>query len=337
MGADDEPDDVAAPEAPAPEVGAPEGSVDALVGLYLDVLRVERGLAANSIAAYGQDLAGFSAFCAAERLHAAADVDRAAVERFLVHLSERQLSPRSRARHLSAVRGFFRFLLADGHRPDDPSARIKAPKPGRPLPHVLSQKEVLRLLDAPDITDPRGHRDQAMIELLYSSGLRVSELVGLRLNAVRDDPPLLVVRGKGDKERIVPVGEVALRAIRGYLASARPLLPNAARSPVLFPGPSGRALTRQGFWKLIRRYALRAGILSELSPHTLRHSFATHLLEGGADLRAVQAMLGHADIATTQIYTHVSSERLHEVHRAAHPRKGPRRPRAPLPDQDDPG
>lgn len=299
-------------------------SVDGLIGLYLDVLAVERGLAANSIAAYGRDLAMLASYCAERGWEDATRLDRPSIEAFLLHLYDRGLSDRSRARALSAVRGFFKFLVADGWRTDDPAARLKAPKPGRPLPEVLSQEDVLRLLDAPDLQTPRGLRDRAMLELLYSSGLRVTELVTLQLNQVRSDPPILLVRGKGDKERMVPVGPAALQALGRYLEEGRPLL-KGAPSPHLFPGPSGKPLTRQGFWKAVKRYALQAGISAELSPHTLRHSFATHLLEGGADLRAVQAMLGHADIATTEIYTHVSSRRLHEVHRAAHPRGEARR------------
>ena len=299
-------------------------SLDGLIGLYLDVLAVERGLAANSLAAYGRDLSGLAAWCAAERIDDADAVDRAALERWLLHLFERDLSARSRARALSAARGFFRFLVADGWRKDDPSTRLTAPKPGRPLPKVLTQEDVRSLLYAPDLETPRGLRDRAMLELLYSSGLRVTELVTLELNQLRSDPPLLLVRGKGDKERMVPVGPAALAAIGRYLEEGRAQL-KGHPSRFMFPGPSGKALTRQGFWKTLKRYALVAGVTTELSPHTLRHSFATHLLEGGGDLRSVQAMLGHADIATTEIYTHVSSKRLHEVHRAAHPRADVRR------------
>ena len=314
-------------------MAADDRSPDALIGLYLDVLAVERGLAANSIAAYGRDLANLAAWCAAEGYGDATLLDRQALERWLLHLHGAGLSARSRARALSAARGFFKFLVADGWRTDDPAARLKAPKPGRPLPKVLSQDDVTRLLDAPDRSQPRGLRDRAMLELLYSSGLRVTELVTLELNQLRADPPILLVRGKGDKERMVPVGPAALAAIDRYLGEGRPLL-KGARSPYLFPGPTGKPLTRQGFWKAVKRYALQAGVTAELSPHTLRHSFATHLLEGGADLRVVQAMLGHADIATTEIYTHVSSKRLHEVHRSAHPRAERRRSSAREPDPE---
>jgi integrase/recombinase XerD len=315
-------------------VHPPDESLDALIGLYLDVLRVERGLAPRTLAAYGSDLAVLAAFCASRDVTDAASVDRTLLDGFLLHLHERGLSPRSRARALSAVRGFLKFLVLDGRRDDDPASRMKSPKQGRTLPSVLTRNDVLALLAAPGTDTPRGLRDTAMLELVYSSGLRVSELCGLGLNALRTDPPILVVRGKGNKERIVPVGPQALAAIGRYLEEGRPLLPGVARSGALFPGRAGRPLTRQAFWKAIKRYGLQAGILAELSPHTMRHSFATHLLEGGADLRSVQTMLGHADISTTQIYTHVSSERLRDVFRDAHPRATRRR--ADATDEDPP-
>lgn len=309
-------------------------SVDGLIGLYLDVLAIERGLARNTIEAYGRDLSVLAAWCDGRGIAEATAIDRVALEAFLVHLYDLGLSDRSRARAVSSARGFFKFLVADGWRPDDPAARLKAPKGGRPLPKVLSRADVERLLDAPDPKTPRGLRDRAMLELLYSSGLRVTELCTLELNQLRADPPVLLIRGKGDKERMVPVGPAALRSIGRYLAEGRPLVRGARNSACLFPGATGKPLTRQGFWKAVKRYALQAGIAVDLSPHTLRHSFATHLLEGGADLRSVQAMLGHADIATTEIYTHVSTRRLHEVHRAAHPRAELRR--RPADDPTDP-
>ncbi len=304
---------------------ADDRSVDGLIGLYLDVLAIERGLARNSIEAYGRDLSAFAAWCAGRRIAEATALDRVSLEAYLVHLHGTGLSARSRARAVSSLRGFFKFLVADGWRQDDPAARVKAPKAGRPLPKVLTQEQVGLLLAAPDPATPRGLRDRAMLELLYSSGLRVTELCTLQLNQLRVDPPVLLVRGKGDKERLVPMGPAALQAIALYCEQGRPLAPAARASAWLFPGPTGVPLTRQGFWKAVKRYALQAGITAELSPHTLRHSFATHLLEGGADLRSVQVMLGHADIATTEIYTHVSSQRLHDVHRAAHPRAELRR------------
>ena len=295
-------------------------SVDALIGLYLDVLRVERGLSENTIAAYARDLSRLAAWCEANSLVDASAIDRGSLEEFVLHLYEQELSPRSVARNISSVRGFLRFLVVDGRRDDDPAARLSSPRFPQKLPHVLRVDEVEALLGAPGTDSPRALRDTAMIELLYSSGLRVSELCGLRRNSLRRDPATVIVRGKGDKERIVPVGPVAERAVQVFLEQGWPILDAGRGSPFLFLGRGGKALSRQAFWKNLRRYALVAGITVHLSPHTLRHSFATHLLSGGADLRTVQAMLGHADIATTEIYTHVSRERIHEVYREAHPR-----------------
>jgi integrase/recombinase XerD len=297
-----------------------QGSVDALIGLYLDVLQVERGLAANTIAAYARDLNRLAAFLEARGISAALAIDRAVLEDFTLHLYGEQLSARSVARYISSVRGFLRFLVADGRREDDPASRLSSPRFARTLPDVLHLDEVGRLLAAPGTDSPRGLRDTAMIEVLYSSGLRVSELCGLRRNSLRPDPPTLIVRGKGDKERIVPVGPAAQRAVGRYLEEGWAQLDRGRGSPWLFLGRGARPISRQGFWKNLRRYARKAEITAHLSPHTLRHSFATHLLEGGADLRTVQAMLGHSDIATTEIYTHVSLARIHEVYRDAHPR-----------------
>ena len=304
-----------------------EGTLDGLIGLYLDVLRVERGLSANTLAAYGRDLARLSTFCAERGVDGVDGLDRATVEDFAIFLSAEGLSTRSVARHLSSVRGFTRFLLADGWRDEDGAARVKGPKPGRKLPSVLGREEVFALLGAPD-DSPRGLRDRAMLELMYGSGLRVTELCQLPLNARQIDPPVLIVRGKGDKERVVPVGPAAQRADQRWLEEGRPAMSRGQACAWMFVGRPGRPLTRQGFWKNLRTLAGRAGVFTPFSPHTLRHSFATHLLEGGADLRSVQAMLGHEDIATTEIYTHVASERLHDVLRDAHPR-GRRRPDEP--------
>ena len=299
---------------------SPADSVDALIGLYLDVLRVERGLSENTIAAYARDLSRMAAWCDANSLVEATAIDRAALEEFVLHLYEQELSPRSVARNISSVRGFLRFLVADGRRDDDPASRLSSPRFPQKLPQVLRIDEVEALIAAPGTDSPRALRDTAMIELLYSSGLRVSELCGLRRNSMRRDPPTVLVRGKGDKERIVPVGPVAERAVQTFLEQGWAALDGGRSSPFLFLGRAGKPLTRQAFWKNLRRYAIKVGIRVHLSPHTLRHSFATHLLSGGADLRKVQAMLGHADIATTEIYTHVSIERVHQVYREAHPR-----------------
>jgi integrase/recombinase XerD len=229
-------------------------------------------------------------------------------------------SARSAARWLSCVRGFYRHQVQKGRLAADPSADLALPKPGRPLPGSLTEAEVTALLRAPDIDDPVGLRDRAMLELLYASGLRVSELVGLGLSALNRRQGVLRVVGKGSKERLVPVGQEALRWVDRYLHESRPQLLARQASPSLFPSRRGRFMTRQTFWHAVKRYARAAGIVREISPHTLRHAFATHLLNHGADLRAVQMMLGHADLSTTQIYTHVAQARLKALHQAHHPR-----------------
>ncbi|MFB3817478.1 MAG: site-specific tyrosine recombinase XerD [Candidatus Methylomirabilales bacterium] len=285
---------------------------------FLEYLVVERGLAQNTLEAYRRDLARYTDYLAARGLDLAG-LDRAEVPRYLLALREAGLSPRSVARHLSAIRQFHRFLAREGGLPGDPTAHVEASVPWRRLPDVLSAAEVERLLAATPRT-PIEVRNQAMLELMYASGLRVSELVGLRLG----DPDLSLgvvrVTGKGSKERLVPLGEVAAESLKRYLADARPRLAGRRASPHLFLGRHGRGLTREMFWQILKRRARQAGIRRRVSPHTLRHSFATHLLEGGADLRAVQLMLGHADIATTQIYTHVSRAHLQDVYARFHPR-----------------
>ena len=229
-------------------------------------------------------------------------------------------SPRSVARWLVAVRGFFGWLSAEGEIAEDPSARLTPPKVWKTLPKVLDGADVERLLEAPDRADPRGARDAAMLEVLYATGLRASELVGLTLADLHLDAGYLRCIGKGSKERVVPIGSEANAALAAYLATSRPQLLAGRRSETLFVGRAGRALTRQGFWKLLKAHGRRAGIRAAISPHVVRHSFATHLLENGADLRAVQMLLGHSDISTTQIYTHVNRERLKRLYRDFHPR-----------------
>ena len=296
------------------------GPIDEGISLYLEVLRVERGLSQNTVSAYARDLTRFGNFCEESSLTNVDQITRDVLSEFVRGVGSSGLAARSVARVVSSVRGLTRFLLLDGWTEEDPGARLRSPKFGRPLPDVLTREDVEAILAVPDRSTPRGLRDAAMLELLYSSGLRVSELCGLRLNSIQEDPPILVVRGKGDKERLVPVGPLALDAIKAYLLEGRPEIEKGTSSPWLFVGRPGKALTREGFWKNLKRIALQSGVTKKVSPHTLRHSFATHLLEGGADLRSVQEMLGHADISTTEIYTHVAGERLHEVHREAHPR-----------------
>ncbi|MBI2163829.1 MAG: tyrosine recombinase XerD [candidate division NC10 bacterium] len=231
-----------------------------------------------------------------------------------------QAGDRPGSRHLSAIRQFHRFLVREGHAADDPTAHLESPRPWRRLPTVLSSDEVDRLLVPREAKTPQGFRDRAMLELLYASGLRVSELVGLRLADLNLAVGIVRVLGKGDKERLVPLGDAAAENLRAYLTHGRPRMEKRRPSPHLFLGRHGRGLTRQMFWQILKRYVRAAGITKSVSPHTLRHSFATHLLERGADLRSVQLMLGHADIGTTQIYTHLSRAHLKAIYDKYHPR-----------------
>jgi integrase/recombinase XerD len=235
-------------------------------------------------------------------------------------LRAKGLSPRSIARTLSALRGFHKFLFQERAVKEDPLRRLRSPRVVPPLPSVLTVGEVEGLLQRPNPSHPLGVRDRAMLELMYATGLRVSELIHLSLNDVNLEVGYVRTRGKGSKERIVPMGEAACQALKGYLEGPRRLYPFRSSHPVLFVGKGGKGISRQGFWKILKKYAETAGIHKRISPHTLRHSFATHLLERGADLRSVQSMLGHVDIATTQVYTHVSREHLKRLHRQFHPR-----------------
>ncbi len=287
--------------------------------VFLSHARIEKGLAANSVDAYGRDLRRYAAHLGKLGVASWQSVGRAEVQAHLAELVRLGLSPRSQARALSAIRSLHGLLVREKLAPIDPTDEIDAPRPGRRLPQLLSHDEIEALLAAPDPRKAPGRRDRAMLELLYATGLRVSELVSLRLNDVDLETRMLVARGKGSTERVVPVGAPAAEALRAYLFGARDVLLRGRRSKDLFVTPRGGRMTRQGFAKLLARHARTAGIRRRVSPHKLRHSFATHLLEGGADLRAVQAMLGHADIATTQIYTHVDRERLKAVI-SRHPR-----------------
>ena len=292
---------------------------DELLDRFIDALWLESGLSDNTLAAYRRDLAGFSTWLAKSGL-SLADAQRSDVQAYLAQRVQAGSSPRTTARFLSSLRRYYRYLLREGLRPDDPSSDIDAPRIGRPLPDSLSEEQVNKLLQAPDTTTARGLRDRAMLELLYATGLRVSELTGLELHQMNRQAGVIRVFGKGSKERLVPMGEEALHHMEAYLEEGRPDLLKGIDSPVVFPGRAGRPLTRQAFWHLIRRHALQAGIHTHLSPHTLRHAFATHLLNHGADLRVVQMLLGHSDLSTTQIYTHVARERLNRLHRRHHPR-----------------
>ncbi len=297
----------------------PAGDAGREVSAFLDFIRVEKGLAANSISSYGRDLAGFAEYLRRREIPLP-EAGREDIRGFLASLYERGLSARSVARHLVSVRNLFRFVVKEGRRESDPTAEVDAPQIGHSLPKHLSAEEVEKLLRQPDPSTPSGLRDKAMLELLYATGVRVSELVGLRLEDFEPDLGVLRCQGKGSKVRLIPVGKSALRAVEAYLRDGRSLHGKGRGAPYLFLNPRGGRLSRVGFWMLIRRHGRAAGISSPLTPHVVRHSFATHLLERGADLRSIQLMLGHSDISTTQIYTHVLKERLKQVYQSHHPR-----------------
>ena len=294
--------------------------MNSLLDLFLAYIVVEKGLSKNTLEAYSRDLCRYLAFLDKNGCLEPATVSAADIAGFIAALKGEGLSPRSRARTLSALRMFHRFLVVEGYAGANPTAVIESPRmPGR-LPDILSEDEVERLLQSVGGRDRYDLRDRAMLELLYATGLRVSELVKLKLADLNLVAGYLVTSGKGDKERLVPIGDAAREAVQEYLASARLPAGSGKGSRFLFLSRLGEPMSRQAFWNIIRKRAQLAGIRKKLSPHTLRHSFATHLLEHGADLRSVQMMLGHADLATTQIYTHVSNERLKNIHRELHPR-----------------
>jgi integrase/recombinase XerD len=293
-------------------------SWDGAVELHLARLAAERGLAPNSLDSYSRDLAGFSRFCI-ERDITPAALDAPALFDYLESLAERGLCASSQRRHLASVRGLVRELLERKVLAQDPTVAVKLRPPSRPLPHTLGANQIEELIESIDHT-PRGLRDRAMLELAYGSGLRVSELVNLRMSALNLKAGLLVVFGKGNKERLVPFGSRARRALEAYLKNGRPELLKQRQSNVLFVARAGRPMTRQAFFKNLKTRATPVSGLDRVHPHALRHSFATHLLLGGADLRSVQEMLGHSDISTTQIYTHLTRTHLRRVHRTFHPR-----------------
>lgn len=293
---------------------------EAAVEAFLAHAKVEKGLAATTLEAYHGDLLRAARWFTDHGMDAPQAVDPAAAGRWMGWLADAGYDPRSVARFRSALRQLFRFLVREGLVPADPTARVQTPRVGRRLPSVLSEAQVEAVLAAPDPSTPLGLRDAAMIELMYAAGLRVHELVGLPLAAVHLPGRSLRVRGKGSKERLLPLGDRAAALLQRYLEEVRAAWDPQLRARALFLSRRGGAMTRQNFWERLRGYALRAGVDARVTPHQLRHAFATHLLEHGADLRAVQAMLGHADIATTQIYTHVARERLIAVHAEHHPR-----------------
>jgi integrase/recombinase XerD len=287
---------------------------------YLHYLAAERRLAKNTLGSYQADLAAFFLYLYSKRIKTLTSVRTEHLRGWLTYCHQQGITSRSNARRVSALRGFFKFLVGQGQLTANPTDHLDLPKPGRPLPKVLSEAEVGQLLAAPAGSDPLALRNHAMLHLLYASGLRVSELVNLPLAAVNLTGGHLRIFGKGSKERLVPFGEQARERLEAYLRDGRPPLLKKRRSVALFVTARGQAMTRLRYWQIIQETVFTAGIEKKVSPHTLRHSFATHLLAHGADLRSVQMMLGHADITTTQIYTHVDGERLKKIHRRFHPR-----------------
>ncbi len=287
---------------------------------FRDYLSLEAGNSPNTVESYLRDVRRMAEFATSRGARTPDGVSEVILRDLIFHLKDLGLAPASIRRHVSAVRTYFRFLLGEGEVRIDPSERLETPKGWRTLPDVLTEKEMEALLQAPNPDEPRAWRDRALIELGYGVGARVSELIGLRVQDIGFDEMLVRVFGKGSKERLVPIGRRALGAVAVYMRETRPVLDRGEGGGMLFLNARGRPLSRVGAWGIIRKMAARAGITKRVTPHILRHTFATHLLEGGADLRAVQEMLGHADLSTTQIYTHVDREHLKRVHKAYHPR-----------------
>lgn len=294
--------------------------IDGYIQRFLDHIVAERGLSGNTVASYGRDLAQFAGFLEKREVSDPHDIDEACVVAFLDTLQKGDYAPTSIARKVSAVRSLMGFLCAEREIERNPVSTLETGRPGRRLPKSLSVDEISRLLNAPDVRDDLGLRDKAMLETLYATGLRVSELVNLRVDDVNLNMGFLRCVGKGDKERAIPIGEIAAGCIKAYTDGARERLSRGERNPYLFLTKQSGPMSRVMFWKIIKKRAAEAGIAKEITPHMLRHSFATHLLERGADLRSVQEMLGHASIATTQVYTHVSRDHLREVYAESHPR-----------------
>ncbi|KAF0155655.1 MAG: integrase/recombinase XerD [Syntrophaceae bacterium] len=291
-----------------------------LLNQYFDHLLIEKGVAGNTLEAYGRDLKRYVSFLEQRGLSDARSVIPQNVIDFLVQIKSEGLSANSMNRSLAALRGFYKFLLQEKVLDESPLANVELAKVWMRLPDTVSREEMNLILSQPGDQTPSALRDSAMLELLYATGLRVSELISLTMNSINWQVGFLIVMGKGSKERVVPIGKAAYDCVRRYVDEARPRLLKSKTTDVLFLNRFGRAFSRQGLWKIIVHYAQKAGLQKNVHPHTFRHSFASHLLEGGADLRAVQVMLGHADISTTQIYTHVTKDRLKEIHRKYHPR-----------------
>ncbi len=288
---------------------------------FLTYLTVNKGLSRNTLESYSRDVSSFIKFIEKLNVIRPHDVKEFHVAEFLSELQKRKLSIKTINRHIVSTRQFFKYLISNEIVSNDPFANVNTPKLNKSIPDVLSIEQVEKLLSMPEVKDTANSvRDTAMLEVLYSTGVRVSELISIELNRVNMDHGYIIVLGKGDKERIIPLGKVSLEKIKNYLIDSRSKLLREKVSKFLFVTRRGTKMTRQGFWKLIKQYTLMAGINSKITPHTLRHSFATHLLERGADLRVIQVMLGHSDISTTQIYTHVQKEKLKQIHKKFHPR-----------------
>jgi integrase/recombinase XerD len=291
-----------------------------LIQEFIDYLGNEKGLAANTLESYSRDLRQYCGFLSEDSSQSFESASQATIVAYLMYLRKQGKATATIARRLAALKAFYQYLVRENYVTKDPTGDLSSPKLERKLPRVLTVNEVERLLAQPDITTPAGKRDKSMLELLYATGLRVSEMVNLNVADIDLKEGFIRCKGKGSKERVVPMGEIAVSALRNYMENGRKRLVHDNRERSLFVNHHGKRLTRQGFWKIIKKYAVQARIRKEITPHTLRHSFATHLLENGADIRAVQEMLGHADISTTQIYTHVTKERLKDVYAKSHPR-----------------
>ncbi len=294
--------------------------MDQLLNQFLHYILVEKGLSKNTIEAYGHGISRFLLFLKGKGIEEIGEVGKYEVRSFLLALKRKNLSHKTIVRNLVAIRSFYKFLIQEGMLEKNPTEDLESPKITKTLPEILTLNEIEQLLNQPDVQRPLGIRDRAMLEMLYATGMRVSELVHLLTHQVNLEGGYVLLFGKGSKERVVPLGREAIRWVDLYLRTARGILSKGRENPSLFINRSGRGMSRQRFWKSLKNYARMAGIQKRITPHLLRHSFASHLLERGADLRSVQMMLGHVDISTTQIYTHVTGERLKKIHQRYHPR-----------------
>ena len=303
-----------------PSSGTPFPAPKEMIDLFLDTIWMERGLSKNTLAAYRADLTALARWLKSRDETHLAEAERADILAFIAERAEKGARPRSTARQLSSFRRFFRYLVREGNLTDDPTSNIQMPKIGRTLPKTLTESQVEDLLKAPNTDEPLGFRDRTMLEVLYATGLRVSELINLKLSQINLEQGVVRIMGKGDRERLIPLYEDSTDWINRFVAGARLEILLERQTDYLFPTRRGDRMTRQAFWHIIKRYARKAKIGKELSPHSLRHAFATHMLNNGADLRVVQMLLGHSDLSTTQIYTHVARERLKNLHSKHHPR-----------------